>query len=107
MSIKVLRIYEDVPQEQINNAIDISSKENVLCPTDDILNAYKVGDINWDRYEERYIALLFKRLKERPSEFQALVDKAKTQDVIIVCSNGFYFSCHCDLAKCFLEGLPS
>lgn len=59
-----------------------------LAPTQDILQAYKKGEMNWARYEDRFLNLLAKRNVEH--QFSAtLFDRS-----CLLCSEHLPHQCH-------------
>ena len=102
--IKTARINAQVDGEKL----DITVKNNpkhVLAPTWELVMGAKNKRITWAEYEERYIELLRTRWNERQADFIALLDRAKTTDIYLVCFCTDERYCHRRLAKEFLQVL--
>jgi uncharacterized protein (DUF488 family) len=59
-----------------------------LAPTKDILNAYKKGDMSWEKYEDKFLNLLSQRQVEK-SVMPTLLDKG-----CLLCSEHEPHLCH-------------
>jgi len=103
--IKLARIGEVRGQ----NVIDITVKNNrnhVLAPTWELVMGFKSGEISWEEYKEKYIALLNQRFKTRQKEFEVLIQMARSNETfwfVCFCRNENF--CHRKLAKEFIEKL--
>lgn len=68
-----------------------------LAPTKDILNAYKKGDISWDKYEDKFLNLMGQRHIER-SIMPGLLDHG-----CLLCSEHEPHLCHRRLVVDYLN----
>lgn len=69
----------------------------MLAPSDDILSDYKKKRIDWQEYEQRYLALVAKR------KVEASVDRALfEQPAVLLCSEATPENCHRRLAAEYL-----
>lgn len=102
--IKTARISETVDGIRLDITIK-NAKNHVLSPTWDIVMGLKDGKITWAQYEEKYLALLKKRLKTRSSEFMAVLNMAVDENVYLICFCTDERYCHRRLAKEFLMKL--
>lgn len=59
-----------------------------LAPTKDILNAYKKGDMSWEKYEDKFLNLMSKRNIER------IVKKSLLENGCLLCSEHEPHLCH-------------
>lgn len=78
------------------------NKDFRLCPSQDLLNAYKTGNLDWDDF-----VVEFKRQMKQGETLTALRElykKAKTEDVILVCYEKDYNMCHRKLIGDFIAG---
>lgn len=91
---------------------DLFPKDIRLCPSTDLLNTYKAGNLDWDEF-----VIEFKDQMSKGETLQGLRDlykKCKTEDVILVCYEKDYNMCHRKLIGDFIssygisyEELPS
>lgn len=59
-----------------------------LAPTKDILNAYKKGDMSWEKYEDKFLNLMSKRNIER------IVQPSLLENSCLLCSEHEPHLCH-------------
>lgn len=100
---------KNLSEEQQSNILNIArffksekfKKDMRLCPSYELLQAYKTGNIDWDDFEHAF--------KEQMKSGQTLIALrelytiCKTNDVILVCYEKDYTYCHRRLIGEFLE----
>ena len=69
----------------------------LLAPSDELFTSYRGGDLTWDEYSERYLALLDERgiVKE--------LDRGLLTDAVLLCSEDSAERCHRRLAAEYLS----
>lgn len=67
-----------------------------LAPTNEMLRAYKAGDLTWQAYEETYVRLL------RARGVELLLDPADLDRAVLLCSEATPERCHRRLAAEYL-----
>lgn len=69
----------------------------ILAPTKEILDDYRKGDGDWDRYEERFLNLMTERQIERE------VPRKVIEDGCLLCSEAEPHHCHRRLVAEYLQ----
>lgn len=70
--------------------------ETRLAPTKEFLDAYKKGGWPWSKYEEEYLRLI------RGRRVEAVLDRAKLDNAVLLCSEATPDRCHRRLAAEYL-----
>ena len=71
--------------------------EPLLAPTDEILDAFKKGRIEWSEYEKRYVNLITTR------RIETKLDPTAMDDACLLCSEDKPHHCHRRLAAEYLR----
>ena len=69
-----------------------------LAPTQEMLKAYRDGQVNWDDYEEQFLSLMSDR------DVEKMPIKEKIADAVLLCSEETAEHCHRRLLAEYLQG---
>ena len=61
------------------------TRNSPFSPSRELLDEYKAGDMTWETFEARYLREMRELYERDPSPFQALIDRAAKEDVVLTC----------------------
>jgi len=60
-----------------------------FAPSEELLKNYKNKKVNWSQYKQKYLSEQRKHYKEKPENFENLLERAEEENIILLCYERF------------------